>query len=187
LGTCAANNIPRVTEILKSYSGYDNVPKNILENAAQRGTAVHALCAGIAKGAWVPDSMVQEEYKGYVSSFMQWNEAVVKEYVVIEKRYTDETKRFSGQVDFVIRAYDGELYLADLKTTAKPHKTHPIQMAAYTHLLKSNGIEVKGAALIYLDKEGVYPPVHHYVGLHEELKIFEAALQCWNYFNKRKE
>lgn len=40
----------RVTEILSPFSGLDKVPKDILANAANRGTRVHDVCEGIVKG-----------------------------------------------------------------------------------------------------------------------------------------
>ncbi len=89
-------SLPRVTEVLRAYTSYEYVPKNILENAAARGTSVHALCAGIAKGGWVPDGMIGEELIGYVNSFKKWAEAQVEQFLVIEKRYSDEKNRDAG-------------------------------------------------------------------------------------------
>lgn len=179
--------VPRVTEILKAFTNYDYVPKDILERAASRGTTVHALCAAIAKDDWIPDSMIDEEYKGYINSFKKWSEAQVKKFIIVEKRYTDEELSYSGQLDFVILGSDDELYLVDLKTSARPQKTYPIQMAAYNSLLKNNHVNVKGAMLVYLDKDGAFPEIHYMEDLSEEFSIFVSALQCWRYFNKRKE
>src|ERR1700722_6552123 len=155
----ASTNIPRVTEILRPFTSYDQVPKEILERAAARGTSVHALCAGIAKGNWIPDGMIGEELFGYVQSFKQWAAAQVKEFVIIEKRYTDGEKRFTGQLDFVVKCTDDKLYLVDLKTSARPQKTYPIQMSAYEELLLQNGIRVEGRVLVYLNKEGEFPDI----------------------------
>lgn len=182
----ASTNIPRVTEILRPYTGYDQVPKNILENAAARGTSVHALCAGIAKGNWIPDGMIGEELLGYVQSFRKWHEAQVKSFVIIEKRYTDCDSRYSGQLDFVIQGNDGKLYLADLKTSSKPQKTYPVQMAAYNSLLKQNGTTVEGAMLVYLKKDGEFPDIDFIENMDKEYRIFQSALECYEYFKIRK-
>lgn len=177
---------PRVTEILRYFTSYDNVPKDILKRAAERGTTVHALCAGIAKGAWIPDGMINPEHLGYVNSFKKWAETQVLKFVVIEKRYADEEYGFTGQLDFVILSNDNELYLVDLKTSASPQKTYPVQMAAYDRLLKNNQVTVKGAILVYLDKDGEFPEVNLIDDLTEEFNVFTSALTCWKYFNKRK-
>ena len=40
----------RVTDILSPFSGLDRVPKDILANAARRGSRVHDVCEAIVKG-----------------------------------------------------------------------------------------------------------------------------------------
>lgn len=177
---------PRVTEILRAFSSFESVPKDILERAAARGTAVHALCAGLAKGAWLPDIMIDEEFSGYIASFKQWAAMQVSKFVTIEKRFTDEDLKYSGQLDFVILGTDNELYLVDLKTSARPQKTYPVQMAAYDHLLRKHGVNVKGAMLVYLNKDGDFPEINLIEDLSEETYVFMAALDCWHYFNKGK-
>jgi|GEM_PF-254636 hypothetical protein len=185
--TLAANNIPRVTEILRPFTTYDQVPREILERAAARGTSVHALCAGIAKGNWIPDGMIDEDLLGYVNSFKQWKDAQVKEFVIIEKRYTDFENQFTGQLDFVVKCTNDKLYLVDLKTSATHQKTYPVQMAAYNRLLMQNNIFVEGAMLVYLDKGGEFPDIELVDETLEPLfYVFGAALKCYNYFKKGK-
>lgn len=182
----ASNNIPRVTEILRPFTSYDQVPKDILERASARGTSVHALCAGIAKGNWIPDGMIGEELIGYVRSFRKWQDAQVKEFTIIEKRYTDHEKRYTGQLDFVVRCTDGKYYLADLKTSAKPQKTYPIQMAAYKELLAQNGVQIEAAMLVYLKKDGEFPDIDLVEFVDGEFEIFCSAVKCYEYFKIRK-
>lgn len=178
--------IPRVTEILNYYTHYDKVPRDILKNAAARGTIVHGICAGIAKGEWIPDSLIDAEYLSYVNSFRQWSEAQVDKYVIIEKRFADEKLNYTGQLDFVVKANDGELYLVDLKTSATHQKTYPIQMGAYNNLLEINNIKVKGAMIVYLKKNGDFPDIEYLDDMIEEFHVFLSALDCWKYFNKGK-
>jgi PD-(D/E)XK nuclease superfamily len=177
---------PRVTQVLQPFTNFEHVPKQILDRAAVRGSTVHALCAGIAKGAWIPDGMIGEEHLGYVNSFRKWQEAQVTSFLVIEKRYSHEFYKYSGQVDFIVIGSDGEMYLVDLKTSAKPHKTYPLQMAAYSHLIGSHGFQVKGAMLVYLDKDGEFPEIDLLEDMKEELHVYFSALECWHYFNKGK-
>lgn len=179
-------NYPRVTEVLRPYTNYDLVPSTILKRAAARGSSVHALCAGIAKGAWIPDGMIDEELRKYVTSFKMWADAQVSKFIVVEKRYMDDELKFSGQLDFVIMGTDNELYLVDLKTSAKPQKTYPVQMAAYNHLLQIHHIKVKGAMLVYLSKTGDFPEIHLIDDMSQELHVFLSALECWHFFNKGK-
>lgn len=184
----AAIEYPRVTEILRPFTKYDFVPKKILDNAKTRGTTVHALCAGIAKGNWIPESMIAEDLQGYIKSFKHWSEAQVDKFVIIEKRFLDAHLLYTGQVDFVVKGKDGELYLADLKTGSTPQKTHKVQLAAYENLLGAHGIQVRGAMLVYLSKEGEFPEIdiiHEYeFGPH--YSCFQSALECYNYFNRKR-
>lgn len=179
---------PRVTEILRPFTKFDQVPKKILENAKERGTSVHALCAGIAKGAWVPDNMIAEELRGYVESFKKWSKAQVTKFLLIEKRFMDEHLNYTGQLDFVVQGMDEELYLVDLKTGSTPQKTHKVQMAAYENLLGKHGVQVKGAMLVYLSKEGEFPEIEmiHEYDFMEHYHCFLSALDCYNYFNKKR-
>ena len=179
-------DLPRVTEILKGFTHYDQVPKDILARAAARGTTVHALCAGLAKGAWIPDGMIPEEYAGYVTSYKKWAEAQVKHFMIVEKRYMDEDWGFTGQLDFVVTCNDDLVYLVDLKTSAKPQKTYPVQMSAYDYLLRLNGIKVHAALIVYLKKDGEFPDIDLIEDMSEEFNIFTCALKCFNYFNRRK-
>lgn len=177
---------PRVTEILKPFTSYDKVPKDVLANAARRGTAVHALCAGIAANRWVPDSMIDAEYLPYINSFNLWKNAQVKDFTVIEKRYCDEEMGFTGQLDFVVTGNDGRVYLVDLKTSAAPQKTYRVQMAAYDHLLRRDGINVDAAMIVYINKQGQFPNIDLIDTMGEHWNAFYCALECYKYFNKGK-
>lgn len=179
--------LPRVTEILKYFTSYDKVPPKILEKACVRGTIVHGICAGLAKGAWIPDSMIDECYHGYIKSFRLWAEAQVEAFVIVEKRFAHDELGYTGQVDFVVKGKDGELYLVDLKTSSKEQKTYPLQMGAYDLLLKRNNILVKGAMLVYINRDGEFPDINLMLDVKREAEVFISALDCWKYLHTKKE
>lgn len=181
-----ASDLPRVTEILRCFSGMEYVDKQVLARAAQRGTTVHAICAGLAKGAWIPESTIDEELHGYIASFKQWAAAQVLAFPIIEKRLQDNHNLFTGQLDFVIKGSDNELYLVDLKTSTRPQKTYPIQMAAYKYLLEIHGVRIKAAMLVYLSKDGEFPDIARYDELDDETCVFFSALKCYQYFHRKK-
>ena len=179
--------MPRVTEVLRYYTNYDQVPGYVLENAAARGTRVHALCASLCEGAWIPDGMVGQEDLGYVLSFRDWLDSEPKKFIFVEKRFTHPRYGYSGGIDSLIKLPTGDEYIVDLKTSSAPQKTYPLQMAAYKELLESNGHQVKGALLVYLSKTGKAPKIVVYENLEEEKWIFLQALDVYNYFNREKE
>ncbi len=178
---------PRVTEVLKYFTGYDHVPQNILKGAAERGTTVHALCAAIANGSWVPISMIDEHLQGYVKSFLLWKEAQVEEFLIVEKRYMHPEALYTGQIDFVTKCNDGMMWLVDIKTSSSHQKTYALQMGAYGRLLKLYGVEVFGAMIVYLDKNGEFPDIYVVDDLEKEFVIFKSALDCWIYLKTRNE
>lgn len=179
-------SLPRVTEILKPFTGIEFVPKDILANSAARGTKVHGYCAGIARGAWVPHSSIDDALLGYVKSFERWADAQVKNFQIIETRYEHEDLGYTGQVDFVVTGFDEHLYLVDIKTSAKPRKTYPLQLAAYQMLLAWHDIIVQGAMLVFLQQNGDLPEIALYDDLMEQREVFQGALKCHKYFHTEK-
>jgi PD-(D/E)XK nuclease superfamily len=178
---------PRVTDILKPFSGSSYVPKDILGPAAVRGTVVHAICAEIAKGGWVPDGMIDEEYRGYVNSFKLWLEKHIRKPIIIEKRFVHTYFKYTGQVDMVAEGVDDNLYLIDLKTTSAPQRSHVPQMAAYKWLiLHAQKIDIHAALIVYLDKDGAFPKIRKHEHLTHEFDVFLSALECYNYFHPGK-
>lgn len=177
---------PRVTEILKAYSGFQHVCKEVLTKAAARGTSVHSICAGIAKGSWIPDNMIEEELLGYVTSFRKWAAVRIANFQIIEERFKHDKLKFTGQIDFVAEDVNGKKVLVDIKTSAQPQKTYPLQIAAYRALLVEAGNDIDYAEIVYLERSGLFPTVHTMLDFDEHEHIFLSALDCWHYFNKGK-
>jgi hypothetical protein len=177
--------LPRVTEILNPFTGFRFVKKDLLESAAERGTKVHGICAKIAEGLYVPDFTIDEELQPYVKNFNIFMEQYVKEVLIVEERYQCTELEFTGQVDMVIMTKDDRKFLVDLKTGISKQKSHAVQMAAYRHLLDEHDIQVSGAMLVYLARENE-PEVEFITDLDPHWEVFKSALNCYNYFFKRK-
>lgn len=177
---------PRVTDILKPFTNLEYVPRDVLDRAATRGTQVHALCAAVAEGAWIPDETVQPDYRGYLQSFVKWHLAQVKEFLIIEKRFEHDAHEYTGQVDFVVKASDDLLWLVDIKTSSRHQKTYPVQMAAYREMLAIHSVHTHGAMVVYLDKDGEFPDIDVLEDTKEEFRVFMSALECHKYFKQRK-
>jgi len=197
----------RVTEILKPFTGYQHVPQDTLQRAAARGTAVHAFCSAIASGEWMPENMVPAEFRGYVDCFRAWMAANVRDVILVERRFTAEEPEgeeeedshfgYTGQIDLLIEHVDGRRIVVDLKTTSQPVSSHPIQVAAYSQLLKMHDMPVQAAALVYLNKDGSEARVHTFdntrcdvkkktMSLRRLVNMFHHALVLYKFFNKRK-
>ena len=69
----------RVTEVLSDYVDLSMVPPDVLQAAAERGTLVHDICAGILHGFFPPE--IPEEAKGYVDSFLIFKEKYIPDVI----------------------------------------------------------------------------------------------------------
>jgi hypothetical protein len=87
--------------------------------------------------------------------------------------------RYAGTPD-LWGLWDGKLVLVDIKSGSFA-KWHPIQLAAYSHLLDANGIETRGGVDLYL-KDTSYSLKSFTVGeLREGLSIFLSCLTVWKW------
>lgn len=173
----------RVTECLSKYNSFDSIPPQVLQNACDRGTKVHAYAQLHAEGTYFPEP--DGDIALYVSCFTDWFDAVVGEIVGLEMRLYDDDLRLTGAVDAVIK-FKGtdELVLVDYKTSASVSKGWALQTAAYAHLLELNGIKVARRLCLQLNKDGRAAKVKEYTNYEQDLKLYKAALQLHRFFEK---
>jgi hypothetical protein len=167
----------RVTSILAPFSGLDKVPKDILANAGRRGTKVHDICEGIVKG--LGEFGVDDETKPYVDSFKIWWEKGIK-VLAVEQRFYCSELMITGQVDMIIEGEQGAIII-DLKTSAKPSKTWPLQGAAYAYMARKKGYDIKGIHFLHLSKQGLKPHLYVY---DDEFELFKKCLDVYKHFFK---
>jgi hypothetical protein len=120
-------------------------------------------------------------------------------------RLYDDTLRFTGEFDMIVKLKgNNKIALLDIKTSYTTSKTWPVQLAAYSHLCRSNDYEFntimnihlkKTHAALYEEKEGekvlVSPPrVNARIIMHEDITpywdIFSSALKCYDYFDRKE-
>lgn len=164
----------RVTEVLYPFSGLQYVQKEVIDRAATRGTYVHSACEGIMRGLGNWES--PEGIQGYVDSFMSWW-GKGREIVDIERRFYDDEYMLTGQVDALIKMHDG-IYVVDLKTSANPSKTWPLQGSAYAYLARKAGYEIKGMVFLKLNREGENAREYRY---EEEWDMY---LKCFEVYKR---
>lgn len=171
----------RVTEILYPFSGLGKIDKAVLDNAARRGTKVHKICEGIVSG--LGDWGVDEETRGYVSSFQKWWEKGHK-VISMEERFYCEEFMITGQADLILETDKGAT-IFDIKTPLKPSKTWPLQGAAYAYMARKKGYNITGIEFLRLDKYGNEPTLYKYdYDLHFDL--FVHSFNVYNYFFRKK-
>ena len=155
-----------------------------------RGAAVHASISVKMKGVvpiWKP------EFYGYRDSFNQIS-GFFEKPIGTEKRLTDKTLCYSGQIDTVAPLTSagcialGLTYpctaLVDWKTSANSAQDWDLRLAAYFNLCIVNGIECDIHLIARIRKDGSAPKIK--VSHKEEIRFyftyFKAALHSWYYF-----
>lgn len=84
----------------------------------------------------------------------------------------------TGQVDMIIEGSDGAIIL-DLKTSAKPSKTWPLQGSAYAYMARQSGYDIKGIHFLHLNKHGGDPHLYVY---DDHFELFSKCLDVYKHF-----
>ena len=155
---------PSVTSILAPYSGINELKTkfpDIIARAAERGTAVHKYCEQAASFLF-PEAL-PEKWQGYGESLLKWF-AQVDEVLCTETRLFDYKLKFCGQFDIICRIKgDRHFSLWDFKTSEVKDRVWPLQIAAYRHLARREGIETKRGGMIRLRRSGRPPLIDEYI------------------------
>ena len=168
-----------VTQVLSPYVDFSKAKPEDVEAGGIRGTDVHRLSFGIARGLWCP---IPPEYEGYIQSFQKVLE-VVDKIVAIEPELVDEDLGFVGHPDFIwqMRGVSG-LTIPDLKTSTNEGPTWCGQMAAYKHLAIKHHYDVKQVISVRLQADGKRPRIKEYTDSARDLQAFLGALTAYRYF-----
>ena len=172
--------LTRVTTVLQPFSGYGQIPKDILIKAAERGTKVHKVLEGFMLGYGLHAN--DDETKGYVQSALKW---WGKGYPIIamEKRFNDEELGITGQCDLIVKTHNGNA-LIDWKTSSKENIMWKLQGSAYRNLAIEHGYTVDFIWFVKLSKEGI--PAEQFIYQYNLLE-FLFCLKCYNrYFKNQK-
>jgi len=104
-----------------------NVPWQERDEAAVRGTAVHALAEEIIHGREVnvPDHLL-----AHVEGYVRWLDKTGVEPILTERRVASRTYWYAGTFDAVVRI-GGETWLLDWKTSKAVYGSTSLQCAAY--------------------------------------------------------
>lgn len=171
----------RVTAMLSPFSGLQNVPEYVLENAKERGIAVHQTILAIESG--IGGDEPNEAIRGYISSYQQW--ANGKAFLECPNRFYDDSLMLTGEIDAIYKDGD-DFIIVDYKTPVRESKTWAMQATAYSYLAKQSGYNVKRVEFVKLDKTGKEPKVFCY---EEDMEMFHKILDTYRYFfgNKGQE
>ncbi len=180
-----------VTQVLAPFINFDNVPEHVLTRATERGSKVHAICAAICQGLWIPP--IPPECAGYIASFQTWFDQYVEEVIFVEKELVDPVYGYLGHPDFYGKLKGIGYALLDWKTPITLYKQWKVQLSAYKRLLEINKKQIREykfvraidvVASLQLDPQGGIPKMERYENSVEDLNVFFGLLNAHNYFAK---
>ncbi len=171
----------RITTIASAFVDMKSIPPDVLKNAGERGTRVHAACDAIIVGddfGVYPDSDA-----GYIESFKKWY--VGKVFLPKMPRIYDEGDMLTGEIDLMYRCPKRGLVLVDLKTSAKESKSWQVQAGGYLHLLDYVTFdEIGEVEFIKLSKDESYPKIYNYA---VDTSLFYCCFNTWKHYYKDQE
>ncbi|GAG25947.1 unnamed protein product [marine sediment metagenome] len=175
-----------VTQALSTYQDFSNVNAEVLEAACARGTDTHRICAGIAKGIFIPKVPLYLE--GRVQSYRKWFDAVVERVIFVEEEFRCTCGfDFIGHPDLgVVIKGDKGISVVDLKTPATQSPIWKSQLAAYWHLVEESkqfDLPVIRCGCLMLDPNGKTARLVEYTeNSAADFNGFIAALTAWRWF-----
>lgn len=166
-----------VTQVLKPISEleYGEIREDVLENAAERGTAIH-FALELYNEFGVEE--IDEEYRGYLEAYKSFLQTYHYQPIHNERQVVSELG-YAGTVDCVAKV-NGIVTVVDYKTTSKlnPRKVG-LQLAAYRQALKEEGIDTELGAVLQLKKDGKYKFLMYDSNqLDEHFKYFKLLLDA---------
>lgn len=124
-----------VTKVIYPLVNFENINKEVLDNAAQRGTAVHAICDQFDKGE-LDMSRVDKELIPYLGAWVNFVEQSGIKFTALEKIVFNKKKMFAGRLDRV-GSIGHKKYVIDIKTGKEKQHYWGVQLAAYRSCLES--------------------------------------------------
>ena len=128
---------------------YDNVPKSVLDKAAELGTAIHKGCQ-MYDEIMIDNGLPQVAvYKKLLEKDFPTGKVIANEYIVTDGEY------FASPIDKVIQVTENMVAIVDVKSTYELDKEYVSwQTSIYKYLFEKQnpGIKVGGLLCLWLPK-----------------------------------
>lgn len=122
--------LPSVTRIIKPLYDFSAVHPELLQRAADYGTALHKACELYLVNDLDEESL-DENLKRPLEAFQKWASVELNgEEFVCEKKMFHPRLKYAGTTDIII---NGQAVI-DIKSRPFSEKTDPLQLVAYEHL-----------------------------------------------------
>lgn len=157
-----------------------------LERSANFGTAIHAALEQIMTNG--PDNKISLngfeiiKFKKVINNFMEFinqNSMTPEDTLHAELTLSSIELGYAGTCDWVGYIH-GKLTLIDYKTSKKPNESMFMQLSAYMHLLRENGINIEQAGILTVGEKDVKLYMKTLTELDEYYITFEIIHSLFN-------
>lgn len=177
--------IPSVSTVMEPLNAdkYAGISKATLDNAANKGTAVHDCIENWIKFGFMD---IPPEHQSYIDGFMEWWNKNTPKVVGSEIRLYHKILGYGGTCDLL--AYIGDkLTLIDYKSTyVLSDMTCRIQLEAYAQALASHGIKVEQKMILHLKKDGKSAQRDYPANDAEAWRVFGSLKCVYDYIQSYK-
>lgn len=154
------------------------------DKAATVGTACHSLVEADIRGtepdtAQFPDEVMEKAHQAF-ANYERWRDQTHLKPIEAEVSLVSERYRYGGTFDAVL--IDGELSLADWKTSNRPYPEHLIQLAAYGNLWHEHNPDkplTGGYHLLLFSKDHGDWSHKHFAELDEPWEAFKLMRELY--------
>ncbi len=131
---------------------------HIRDEAADRGTDIHAAFEAYAAGEIISPREFPEDQRGWVAGINQWYIDQEPQIEAAEVIVGSMRHRFAGRFDAVVQYPDGARVLTDLKTSKGVYHSHLRQLAMYRlgYLEMGLGEDFDRLEVLQVGRDGSY-------------------------------
>ena len=157
-----------------------SAPYKSSKKAMQRGSDVHEIAEN-----WKDEKInlddIPEHIQGYGKAFLDWVSIVKPTVIENERSVYSEKHGYAGTMD-MLAEINGKTYVVDFKTNKKGviYDEAHLQMSAYAHALRQEGMAIEGCFGVGLAETGKYS----HVAIDEDFDAFMAVKKLWEFKNR---
>lgn len=171
--------LPSVSQVCKVLHDYGDVPRDVLEAAAARGTAVHQACEFYDEGDLDMGSL-DPRIAGYVEAYAAFRRETGFAPTSIEELVHHPALMYAGRLDrvgtFPNSPQPAMPWIVDIKTSSRALPSYAVQLAGYAGCFGTP----HRRAVVHLGREG-YKVIEY--ADRNDWKTFQAALAVWRWKN----
>ena len=147
--------IPSVTQVLSSLNDFSSITPDVLENASQRGTAIHAM-VDLYINKKLDLSALDARLYGRLAAWIEFTNLYLPNIIGCEKLVYSAKHGFAGTLDIVC-LLEGKLSLIDIKSSKAAASTANLQLAGYQIAYEEMvGVKVSRRMAVILKDDGKF-------------------------------